>query len=177
MNFVKVIDPEKYTSFLIENNAPFTQASFYGGWHEQNGSVIHRFAVEEESEILAYIQLIELKTSLKQKFLYAPYGPILSGEKTEEVLSLLKKELKKITKQTGAIFLRLDFQKKFSEDVGKVLKKAPKFSNKGSVFQPRSEWALGLDKTIDEISKDFHQKNSLQYSTCRKERSKSRVYF
>lgn len=167
LDFIKIENPEEYDSFLKENNAPFTQASFYGKWHRSMGSKVHNYSVKNDSgETLIYIQFLESNVGFGQKFLYAPYGPVLSSkvpvEDLEKILLFLKENLKKVSGELNAIFFRLDFSNAESKEVRKaisnIFKKSPKFTKKGSLFQPRSEWVLNLEKPEDDLFSDFNSK-------------------
>jgi len=148
MEFRKVKNPKEYNDFLTENNASFTQSYFYADWHKENGTNVHAYVVYEDEKVLAYIQLIEVRVSGNQTFLYAPYGPVIVEKNKENTLKFLKKELEREVRILDAVFLRMEIGSN----------NTPKFTHKGSFFQPRAESVLNLTPITEEIFKKFHSK-------------------
>ncbi len=179
LNFREVksndIEPSDFFEF-----APFTQARFYANWQEYAlGKKTRRFVIIKDNKPVLYALLIPCALGTKNFYYTCPYGPIikksLSKEDFNNSVALLKRELKKLMRKSGATFTRLDFSPSLRKNenpnesflyadfanekiLSKYFKKAPWQSVHGACFQPRREWFLPLDKSEDEILSKMHQK-------------------
>jgi lipid II:glycine glycyltransferase (peptidoglycan interpeptide bridge formation enzyme) len=142
---------ENFDPNSLCDNAPFTQASFYGDWQKNLGRVVRRFLINDGDKIVAYFQLIKYPLLLGKSYLYIPYGPIIK-EFSKDFFINLKQELKQIAKTENCIFIRLDFTPPISDDIlSNFFTKAPFYTYHSAYFQPRAEWFLSLEKSEDEL--------------------------
>jgi len=156
--FQEIGQNDVFDQTTICENTPFTQASFYGDWQKNLGRTVKRFLVYGDEEIVAYFQLIKYPLLLGKSYLYIPYGPVVK-DFSENFFTNLKQELSRIAKTEGAVFVRLDFTPKVSNDtLSKFFTKAPIFTYHSAYFQPRIEWFLDLNKSENELLMAMHEK-------------------
>ena len=160
------------SGFYIE--APFTQADFYADWQRSLGRKVKRFVINEitenNTEAVAYFQMIKYPLLLGKSYFYIPYGPILKNS-SEDLLKFIKQEIKKISQAEKAVFTRLDFTPVVSNDIlNKVFTKSPLYTYHSSFFQPRTEWFLGLEKTEAELLADMHKNHRYSIRVAEKEK-------
>lgn len=140
------------------DNAPFTQASFYGDWQKKLGRTVRRFLVYSDNNIIAYFQLVKYPLLLGKSYFYIPYGPVIK-DTSEDFFANLKLGLKQIAKVENAVFIRLDFTPLVSNDIlSKFFTKAPLYTYHSAYFQPRAEWFLGLEKSENDLLVAMHEK-------------------
>ncbi|MEI6191215.1 MAG: peptidoglycan bridge formation glycyltransferase FemA/FemB family protein [bacterium] len=153
--------------------AAFTQADFYADWQRSLGREVKKFVInkitENNTEIVAYFQMIKYPLLLGKSYFYIPYGPILKNE-DENLLVFLKQEIKKISESEKAVFTRLDFTPVISTEIlNKIFTKSPLYTYHSSFFQPRTEWFLGLEKTETELLADMHKNHRYSIRVAEKE--------
>lgn len=149
---------EIYDPNILCQNAPFTQASFYGDWQKTLSRTVRRFLISNDKEIVAYFQLIKYPLLLNKSYLYIPYGPVVK-DPSEDIYEYLKRELKQIAKMEGAVFARLDFTPSVpSAILSRFFTKAPFYTYHSAYFQPRVEWFLALEKSENELLMAMHEK-------------------
>lgn len=160
----RIIPPnEAFDPSTISVDAPFMQERMYGEWQENLGRTTFRFIVTKNGKPVAYIQLIEYPLIGDKKYLYAPYGPVVS-EFSNDVLSALKEKLIAVARDRNAVFVRLDFTPAVHDhnkitQLNKFFKHASLYTYHSAYFQPRAEWFLELNKSEEDIYKDIHEKN------------------
>ncbi len=158
-NLQEITDGQKFDPTSILKDVPFTQASFYGDWHQAMGRQVRRFVVSNARVPVAYLQVIRFPLTRSKNYFYVPYGP-LTTDTSAEFLQFLKAELGKIAKEGKGVFVRLDFTPQLpSESLNKVFKPASRSTYHAGFFQPRSEWVLKLNKTEDELLAVINKKN------------------
>ncbi|HRY30951.1 MAG TPA: peptidoglycan bridge formation glycyltransferase FemA/FemB family protein [Candidatus Paceibacterota bacterium] len=161
---------EEIKNFLDKNYAPLTQYDFYGNWQKAVGRDVYEFSIRNSAgELVLYSQAISIPAGLKKKFLYCPYGPIISKKISEnpvkltELLNFLNEKISTFLREIDHSFLRLDFTPNidnFAQNSPNLtLKRAPKWSEGGSFFQPRLETALNLSKGVDDLYSEIDSKN------------------
>jgi len=160
--------------------APFTQADFYTDWQKSLRRKIRRFVInkitENNTETVAYFQMIKYPLLLGKSYFYIPYGPILKNN-NESLLTFIKQEIKKISITENAVFTRLDFTPVISNEIlNKIFTKSPLYTYHSSFFQPRTEWFLnlrtqaGLEKTEAELLADMHKNHRYSIRVAEKEK-------
>ena len=162
----KEIDEEiDFNPLTIAENAPFTQAWFFGEWQEMVGRKVLRFRVFENSETIGFFQIIRYRLIFSKNFLYIPHAPILKRGYWGQVdfLEEFHKKLFEISKEENAIFARFDFYSNDSdngskENFDKYFKKTPIYHYHSSYFQPKYEWILNIEKTEEELLHNMHPK-------------------
>jgi lipid II:glycine glycyltransferase (peptidoglycan interpeptide bridge formation enzyme) len=163
IEFRPILQSEPFDPLTISADAPFTQARLYGEWQENLGRTTFRFVGEKNGKAVAYIQLTEYPLIKDRKYLYAPYGPVVS-EFSNEILEAVKEKMMAVARERNAVFIRLDFtpaardQNKIAQ-LDKHFKRAPSYTYHSAYFQPRAEWVLNLHKTEEDIYKEIHEKN------------------
>lgn len=171
--FIKLNDGENFDPNLIIFGTPFTQAVFYGNWQKKMDREVSRYIVKKNNKNISYFQIIKYKLFFNKSYLYIPYGPV-TNDSSEAFLKVLKDFISKISKENNIIFTRLDFTPILPENsILKFFKKSPKYSYHSAYFQPRLEWFLKLDKSLDEILMNMHEKT--RYSIRLSERKDIKV--
>ncbi|MDE2079347.1 MAG: peptidoglycan bridge formation glycyltransferase FemA/FemB family protein [Patescibacteria group bacterium] len=156
--FREIGQGETFSPISITEDAPFTQAGFYGDWQKGLGRVVRRFTAYADGEVVAYFQLIAYPLLSGKTYLYAPYGPVVQNP-SEEFLAALKEELRRIAGEEHAAFVRLDFTPPIPRDtLAKFFTQAPIATYHAAYFQPRVEWMLDLDKSEEELLMAMHEK-------------------
>ena len=164
---------EDFDPNTIVQVTPFTQAIFYGKWQEKMNREVKRFIVKKNNKKIAYFQIIKYKLFFNKSYFYIPYGPITT-DITEDFLKALKDFISKLSKENNIVFTRFDFTPSIPENtIQKFFKKSPKYSYYSAYFQPRLEWFLKLDKSLDEILMNMHEKT--RYSIRLSERKDIKV--
>ena len=119
MNNYKLLEIKQEDIFdpnTIFEGAPFTQSQFYADCQSKYLRSPRKFVIQKEDVLVCYFQIFEYGLLKNKKYLYIPYGPVVN-DFSEEFMIFLKKELETILVQGGAVFLRLDFTPKNSNDV------------------------------------------------------------
>ncbi|MEK7508152.1 MAG: peptidoglycan bridge formation glycyltransferase FemA/FemB family protein, partial [Patescibacteria group bacterium] len=180
----EIISEASFDLLSMHPKAPFTQGYFYGEWQKNLGRAVKRFAVTSGSDVVCLFQLITYPLLRGKKYLYAPYGPVISsatqagvrdnfaGEFSEKLLELLKEKLAEIARKENAVFVRLDFTPTPSaaqrELIEKKFKKAPLHTYHSAYFQPRTDLVLDLTKSHDELLKEMDPKTRYGLRTAEK---------
>lgn len=172
----EIKNKEEYNPLLINKNAPFTQAWFYGEWQEMIGRPaqgwsassrkVRRFEVKEGSDIIGFFQIIKYPLPLSNSLLYIPHGPLLRQGFGEQAgfLKEFKKRLLEIAKEENAIFIRFDLyfhnsNYESKENFNKYFHKVSSYAYHSVYFQPKYEWILDIDKPESELLGNMHPKN------------------
>ncbi len=145
-----------YNPPLINKNAPFTQAWFYGEWQEAMGRKVRRFEITDNSKTIGYFQVIKYPMPFKKSFLYIPHGPIFKTALNEEFLKTFFEKLKEIAIEESAIFIRFDTN--ISAKLDFYFKKTPISAYHSVYFQPKDEWTLDIGESEEELLKKMHPK-------------------
>ncbi|MBI2446582.1 MAG: peptidoglycan bridge formation glycyltransferase FemA/FemB family protein [Parcubacteria group bacterium] len=166
--FFEIKNKAEYNPLLLAENAPFTQAWFFGEWQEKMGRKVRRFKIKKDSEIIGVFQIIKYPLPFSKSFLYIPHGPVLTSNTQQatsnnEFLKEFHEKLLKIAKEENAIFVRFDFHSRNSdygskESYKSYFKKVPVYAYHSSYFQPKFEWILNLEKPEEEILNKMHPK-------------------
>mgnify|MGYP000374325073 CR=1 FL=1 len=148
------ISKKEWNDFLIENNGSFLQSFEWGEFQESLSKKVWRFLIKDKGEIYCIAQIIKETFPLSKSIFYLPFGPcfkedlFLKGKK--KCLSLILRELSKLSKKENAIFLKI-------ESWGFLPKIENSFSSLKRI-QPQKTLILNLKKNLDEILKEMHQK-------------------
>ena len=158
--FSEIKNKAEYNPLLIMENAPFTQAWFFGEWQEKIGRKVRRFKIKKNSEIIGFFQVIKYSMPFGKSFLYIPHAPVLTSNTQQathnnEFLKKFHEKLLKITKEENAIFARFDFH---SRNLDRYFKKVPSYAYHSSYFQPKYEWILNVEKSEEEMLNNMHPK-------------------
>lgn len=162
--FLEIKNYAEYNPLLVAENAPFTQAWFYGEWQEIMGRKVRRFEVKKNSEIIGFFQVIKYPLLFSQNFLYIPHGPVLTHNTqhityNKEFSKRFYEKLLEIGKEENSVFVRFDSFPKIEENLSKYFKRVPPYAYHSSYFQPKFEWFVDLTKTGEEILSGIHPKN------------------
>ncbi|MDO8471463.1 MAG: peptidoglycan bridge formation glycyltransferase FemA/FemB family protein [bacterium] len=150
-----------YNPLLIDKNAPFTQAWFYGEWQEMMGRKVRRFEIAENSETVGYFQVIKYPLIFSRNILYIPHAPVLrslgeGGAPPSIFLKTFRDKLLEIAVEENAIFVRFDFN---FVDLNKYFRKVPFYAYHSVYFQPKYEWVLDIDKPEGELFNNIPRKS------------------
>lgn len=156
----EVTNKIEYNPLLIDKNAPFTQAWFYGEWQEAMGRKVRRFEIYGNSETLSFFQVIKYPLIFGKNILYIPHAPLLlrqlaDSEGQAEFLKVFRKKLTQVAIEENAIFVRFDCAVCNCEHFRKV----PSYAYHSVYFQPKYEWILALDKPESELLNGIPKKN------------------
>ncbi len=156
-NFQELNDDDLLDPFSLSNPS-FTQAKFYGDWQKKLKRTVRRFvALRDKDEISTYFQLIKYPLPFGKSYLYTPYGPRIA-DTSKEFLLELKEKLLAIAKEENAIFVRLDFTPTISNKIlSEIFTEAPAYTYHSAYFQPRTEWVLKLEPSIETLLKKMHK--------------------
>jgi len=168
---LEIENETKYEPLAINENAPFTQAWFFGQWQEAMGRKVRRFEIKKDFEIIGFFQVIKYPFPFGKSFLYIPHAPVLTSNTPQatskenkfpmgsahnnEFLKKFHEKLLKITKEENAIFARFDFH---SRNLDRYFKKVPSYAYHSSYFQPKYEWILNVKKSEEEMLNNMHPK-------------------
>jgi len=162
--FQEIKNATEYDPFMINKNAPFTQAWFFGEWQEKMARKVIRFKIIKNSEIIGFFQVIKYPLIFSKNFLYIPHAPILrsfseGGDRLfSDFLKEFHKKLSEIGEEENAVFLRFDPFLKTENNFQNYFKKTPIAHYYSSYFQPKFEWILNLEKSEEEILNKMHPK-------------------
>ncbi len=144
-------DKEQYNRFVASQQAgSFLQAWEWGEWQVRLGRTVSRFKISDDSGNQAgSIQLIKMPLPFGKYYLYAPYGPVVSGQwavGSGQLLDQLKQKFPE------AIFIRLEPKTSFlSTTHYPVL-------TKSANIQPTKTLVLDLAKTEEQLLAEMHPK-------------------
>jgi len=159
MNYTfKRIEENDFKDYALDiyDRASFTQSKLYSLWQKGLNRRVLRYLVLKGETIVSFFQIIEYPLVFGKKYLYIPYGPLVS-EINSDFLKQLKEKLKQIAKEKNAVFVRLDFDpNKSINEAG--YKKAFYSTYHSSFFQPRAEWYFDIldseEKMLAGMEKD-----------------------
>ena len=153
-----VIDNNDYDDFLKARFVPgnFLQSNIWQDFLNQQSLRSWRATILDGKRIVATCLFYEKKLPLDRSYLFAPKGPIISNEVSEEkhteALELILSKVRDITvltRKQEEIFFKLELAQ--ANLVLDRMKKA------GDV-QPRDTWVLDLDKEPKDLLGDMHAK-------------------
>ncbi len=178
ISFKEIAEEKDWMLDMGNIGVPLPQSFDYGEIQKKIGRNIKRFEILNNNETLGYVEIIEYPMSLKLKYWYAPYGPVLK-EHSENIISGIKKELKTFAFKSGIVFVRLDFSPTLGESETSFANEYFTLSNKssyiGAYFQPREEWYTKINKTPEEILQSMHSKTRYSVRLSEKKGVATRV--
>lgn len=168
----------EYNPLSIAENAPVTEAWFFGEWQEMMGRKVRRFEIRNNRGIIGFFQIIKYPLVFSKSFLYIPHGPVLiyGAQHTTQINEFLEefgKTLAEIGKEESAVFIRFDIYSHnpnygSKESLLKYFKKISSYAYYSSYFQPKFEWILNLNKSEEEILSKMHSKTRYNINLARK---------
>ncbi len=155
----ELLEEEEFDPSTLVSGVPFTQAQFYGTWQKNLGRSVRRFVVSEGGKPVAFFKVIAFPLIFGKKYLYIPYGPVLSAYSVA-LCEFIRAELLRITREEHAVFARLDFSQPLTQsELSPLFTKALEATYHSAYFQPRLEWYLPLTKDVDTLYGEIHEKN------------------
>jgi len=158
-----IVDDFLKTRFISGN---FLQSSWWRDFLKIQGKNFWQIVVVENNETIASCLLYENILPLGRSYLYAPKGPIVSYNISEnarrEAMALILSKARDITaatKKRAEIFLKVE-----PIDSSLILADLKKADD----IQPRETWALDLDKDIKELLGLMHAKTRYNIALARK---------
>lgn len=110
LKIIEIKNKDVWENFLLNlNEKTFLQSWNWGEFQKLMGNKIWRLGIYDKEELIS-TSLVSLICAKRGKFLLIQHGPnIKEGrlEKTEEILKILLKELKKIAKKEKCSFIRI----------------------------------------------------------------------
>ena len=125
------------------------------------GRTVIRKNILKNSQIIGCFQAIAYPLVRGKKYLYIPHGPVLSEKVNADFAKAFKTELKKISKETGATFIRFDAfpTENFpNEFLAQNFSHSPFSSYFSAIFQSKYDWVLNISKSEAEILSAMHEK-------------------
>ena len=142
MTFAELKEGDFFDPRFINENVAFTQSQFYGELHKALGRKVRRFLIKEGERPSLFAQVIKFSLPFGKSFLYTPYGPVVEGEPSAELIKFAKESFNPVVREDKSIFMRFDSSFALGRKVSGV--------GASGYFQPREEWLLDLDKSEEE---------------------------
>lgn len=169
-----VIDNNNYDQFLktrfVAGN--FLQSSIWQDFLNKQSLRSWRSTVLDEDKIIATCLFYEQKLPFDRSYLYAPKGPIISDQISEdkqiEALELIlskARDITIVTRKQEEIFFKLELEN--SKLISDSMKKAKD-------IQPRDTWVLDLNKDFKSLLGDMHAKTRYNIALATKKEVKVR---
>lgn len=168
--FEEVSSESEYNPLAICEDAPYTQAYFYGEWQEAVGRKIRRFVIKKDDEAIAMGQMVKYPLIKNKHYLVVHHGPIVK-QINDELAKLLFEEWQKIGRQEGAIFIKFDCFPPIDNSellIKAGFKKSDKAGYHSSYVQPRYEWVLDIEKDEARLLVGMHQKTRYNIGLARR---------
>lgn len=152
------VTKEKWDEFIADSpNSPILQSWEWGEVKAGANWEPLRLAVSEGGKIRAAIQILKRRLPyVGRSFFYAPRGPVLDL-KDESALDFLLAEIRKLAKKHKAIALKIDPEIEENDPAVAILKKRG-FKPQKKQIQPRVTLFINLEKSLDELLKNFEEK-------------------
>jgi len=151
-----------HDNFVIALGGHFTQGSSYGEWQRSEGRRVLRFALTKGEELISVFQIIRYALPFGKSYLYIPHGPIIRGALSKEIIEVLHKKFKEITKNEKAVFLRFDIYPTIPRsESSKILKQfftKTLLSVYTKSFQPKFARVADLKEKDEEMRSKLHKK-------------------
>lgn len=147
---------DTFSPLMLNAQAAFTQAPFYGGWQESLGRRVRRLVVCQQDVPIAYLQIIEYPLFKNKKCWYMPYGPVATNA-DQEFLAVLKAELTRLAAGSNVVFVRVDFDPVVPSQLSQFFTPAARCTYQAAQFQPRHEWRLSLKPSLEELFRAIHK--------------------
>lgn len=160
MNFRELAESEEFSPLLVNEDAALTQAPFYGEWHKALGRKVRRFVVERDGQAILFAQIIKFPLPFGQSFLYIPYGPVVKGVVSNDIVEFAREFFLKVLKEEGSVFLRFDH----SFPIGVKTERA----DASGYFQVRKEWVVDFAKSEDELLANMGKNHRYSIRTSQK---------
>lgn len=164
-NFVKDDKRDIWNEFVIENNGSFLQSFEWGEFQKQFLHKVWRIEANKNGGNFLQAQVIKEKI-FPITYFYIPYGPVFSKysslEEREEFFNLFLKEIGKLAKREGALFLRIE--------PTVSLPKIENFSFRNSLKrnQPQRTLTLNLEKPENELLENMRAKTRYNIGLARR---------
>lgn len=178
MKLIENLSKEKYENFCQghKDSSHFLHSYVWGKFQEKTRNVkAHYIGYEDDkNKLVAAALLLERKLILGYTYFYSPRGYVIDY-KNKTLLKSFTKDLKKFAQKRKALFIKIDPDiKRHDLDIeGNIIPDGENneelisylkslgykhfgFNKNFETNQPRYTFRLKLDKSIEEITKDFH---------------------
>ena len=142
-------EQSEWNDFVLQNGGSFLQSFEWGEFQESLGRKVWRIKNDFFQALI-----IQHRLPFGRSYLYCPRGPIITNN-TQQTINNFLEEIKKIVKQEGAIFLRVDPE--WGIEDGNILNKFG-FRKSFKEIQPKRTLILDLVKSENDILAEMHQK-------------------
>ena len=151
MKIFEIKDQDKYNGFVAtQKHSQFLQSWEWGEFQKSTGSVVKRFGVENNGELIFVFTLIKKSLGFGKNYFYCPRIPVTHS--TQPTAEFIFKEIKKIAKQENVIFFRFE-----PIDEPSVTGYGLRVMRTIDV-QPSKTIILDLEKSEEELLASMHQK-------------------
>ncbi|GAW93776.1 lipid II:glycine glycyltransferase FemX [Calderihabitans maritimus] len=154
----------KYNHFVSRHpKGHILQSYEWGEVKSKTGWKPLRLVVEQEGKIVGAISILMRQVPIGGKTIfYAPRGPVVDLDR-QDLLDFLWAEVKKLARQHGAIFLKIDpdVPSQNLEFKEYLIKTGFRPADKEAGFegiQPKYVFRLDITPSLDELMANFHQK-------------------
>jgi lipid II:glycine glycyltransferase (peptidoglycan interpeptide bridge formation enzyme) len=144
------------------SSGSFLQSWLWGDFQQAAGFQVLRLKIakKDSGDLLGICLLVERKLPFHKAYWYAPWGPVLKDELSNEerflVLNLLRANVSFVSKN-HPIFLRIEPHREKNDEGISVLMKA-RFSAIGTGVQPKDTLLLDLRQNEDDLLRGMHSK-------------------
>ena len=156
---IEKLQKDLYNRFVMDNETgSFLQAWEWGDWQKQLGRQVQRFWIKGEGQLIASIQLVQMPLPFGKFYLYAPYGPVVSGElrvMSNELLNQMKEKF------IGATFIRIEPKHLAFSTNDLALHKSPN-------IQPGKTLIVDLTQSPEELLAQMHPKTRYNIKLAQK---------
>lgn len=172
MRIINIIDKNRLNEFIIRAGGCFLESYEWGEFQEKMGAKIWRLGVvatkmelgsgcpepssdravnSGDEQLVAAATLIKKRLPFGKSYFYSPRGPVAGIMNHESrIMNFLFKEIERIAKQEGAIFLRFESSA--------IIHNSLFIIHKTIDVQPSKTLILDLTKSEDELLKAMHEK-------------------
>jgi lipid II:glycine glycyltransferase (peptidoglycan interpeptide bridge formation enzyme) len=166
MQIIQITDKNQLNDFIsAQEHSPFLQSWQWGEFQKKvalrqaqgrrDGQGVWRVGVENSGELVAAATIIKKELPAGKSYFYCGRGPVVkqttnNKQLTTELFKLLFKEIEKLAREEGVMFLRLDPLTQITDHKSQITKTLD--------VQPSKTLILDLNKSEDELLKEMHQK-------------------
>lgn len=152
----------------------FLQTYQWGEFQERMGKKIWRLGIFDNEDNLRFVASIVLEKMPIKSYLYCPFGPIWDSNLSSDLIKLKSffkfflKEVRKIAKREGSIFLKIDPPILKDNQKIRILFKELFFKKSLKKIQPEKVWVLDIKESEDKILKKMKAKTRYNIRLAKK---------
>lgn len=162
MKLVELTEPDKesYNQFVaLSETGSFLQSWEWGDWQARLGRTVFRFKILDDGGQIGAVQFIKMPLPFGKYYLYAPYGPVLSGQwavDSHQFLQMMGQQF------SEAIFIRIE-PKFFALSTSQY-----PLITKSANIQPSKTLIIDLTKSEEQLLAEMHHKTRYNIKLAQK---------